>query len=111
MKTVPLALVGAEQQGKGGLRFGLGQKVAQAPGEKRDGTAATVLEYQEVAIGSGGYGLKAQQAHCGIRDKLVPRRPCAFACPAELEGAGHGLDAHSLIIGPELQTALHRARR
>jgi hypothetical protein len=75
-------------------RFRIGQEVAQSSAEDRDGTAAFVLEYQQVKIRIGDFGLQAQQTHGRIQDKPVPGRPGAPARPADLEGAGRGLDDH-----------------
>ena len=93
-ETVPTALVSAHQQGRRAARFRIGQEVAQSSAEDRDGAAAFVLEYQQVKIRIGDFGLQAQQTHGRIQDKPVPGRPGAPARPAGLEGAGRGLDDH-----------------
>ncbi len=58
-EAVPAAFAGAHQPGKRAARRRFGQEVPQPPGEDRDGTAAIVLEYQQVDVRPGDLGLQA----------------------------------------------------
>ena len=94
-EAVPPALVRSHQTDGRLARPRFGQQVSQPPGEDRDGTAATVLEYQQVEIRPGDLRLQAQQTNRRVQDEPLPRRPCASARPADLEGAGRALHGHT----------------
>jgi hypothetical protein len=72
-EAVPPALLRAQQPDMRGVRFRFGEQVAQSPGEYRDGTAATVLEDQQVDVRMGDHGLQAEQTQVRIQDETVPR--------------------------------------